>query len=198
MRTHPHRDTAAVAVLVAAVAAFAAQASVPAARAEDKKAETKKIEFGTLKGDAPAGWEALEAKPPFRIAQYKIAKAEGDAADATLIVYYFGEGGGGGVDENVKRWAGQFKQPDGKDSKDVAKVDKHEHDGLKITTVDVSGTYLDKPFPQSPNVTEREKYRMLAAIVECEKGPYFLKLTGPEKTVEAAKAGWEGLLKSLK
>jgi hypothetical protein len=52
-----------------------------------------------------------------RVAQYKLPKAEGDTEDGSLVIYYFGQGQGGGTAANIERWINQMKQPDGSDSK---------------------------------------------------------------------------------
>ena len=51
-----------------------------------------------------------------RRAQYRVP---GSAGDGEGVVYYFGPGQGGGPMENAHRWAGMFKQPDGRDSIEV-------------------------------------------------------------------------------
>ena len=52
----------------------------------------------------------------------------------------------------------------------------------------------------SPGSTEHHNkpgYRMRATVVETPKGPYFIKLTGPAKTVDAAGAAFDQFLQSL-
>jgi len=182
------------------LAAFAAVR--PASGAQEKKPATKPVTLGSLTGQAPANWESQPAGGQFRLAQFAVPKTPGDTAQALFIVFHFGAGGGGGVEDNVKRWYGMMRQPDGSDSAKAAKRQLSQRDGLKITTVDLAGTYQERPFPASPQVTERPGYRMLAAIVETTKeggdGPYFLRLVGPAKSIEAARPGWESLLGSLK
>jgi hypothetical protein len=183
------RTLTAVAALGVAVLAFAA---------DEKKAETKKIAIGTLTAQAPAAWEIQKSTSQFRAGQYKVPKVEGDPADAEFVIFHFGAGGGGGLEDNINRWYGFFKQPDGKATREVAKRAEVKFDAGKAVVVDMTGTYLDRPFPMSPKFTEREKYRMIAAYVDVDNGPYFLRLIGPAKTVEANAAGFEAMLKSIK
>jgi hypothetical protein len=184
--------------LAAAAAALSLACWAGAADEKDaKKVETKKIQIGTYSAQAPASWEVQTVKSQFRAGQFKIAKVEGDPADAEFIIFHFA-GGGGGLEENINRWHGFFKQPDGKPTKEVAKRTEFKIEPGRVVAVDISGTYLDRPFPMSPNFTAREKYRMLAAYVDVDNGPYFLRLIGPAKTVEANAAGWEAMLKSIK
>jgi hypothetical protein len=129
----------------------------------------------------PKDWKPQPASG-MRQAQWTLAKAEGDPEDASLVVYHFG-GQGGSVDANVERWYGQFERPDGKSVKDSAKVEKKDVSGLKLTIVDVSGTYVAPPMPGQGEKSNKPGQRMLAAVVEGEGGPWYLKLLGPEKSV---------------
>src|SRR5262249_56815304 len=63
-------------------------------------------EIDGLKSAVPAGWKKGKPASQMQYAVYTLPKAEGDPEDATLTVYFFGPGGGGGVDANVKRWQG--------------------------------------------------------------------------------------------
>lgn len=131
-----------------------------------------------------------------RIAQYKLPKAAGDTEDASLVLYYFGQGQGGTTAANVERWVGQMKQADGSSAKD-AKQEQLEANGLKVTTVDVSGTYVAETAPGSGDFHNNPGYRMRAAVIETPNGSYFLKLVGPEKTVTQWNDSFLSYLKSF-
>ena len=45
---------------------------------------------------------------------------------------------------------------------------------------------------------KKPAYRMLAAVAETKGGPWFFKLTGPERTVEKNRAAFESLLASIR
>jgi len=125
-----------------------------------------------------------------RLATYTVAPG------AECGVYYFGPGQGGSVEANLDRWMGQFLQADGKPSPAAAKITKRTQDGLKISTVDVSGAYtgMGGPVSQSPAVPG---YRLLGAIVEGPGGSVFFKLTGPAKTIAANQAAFGKMIASL-
>jgi len=137
----------------------------------------------SLKFTVPAGWVEEERTSSMRIAQYRLPKATGDAEDASLVLYYFGQGQGGSTAANVERWVGQIQQADGSSTKDKSKEESLEAHGLKVTTVDVSGTYVAETAPGSGTFHNKPGYRLRAAVVETPKGSYFVKLVGPEKTV---------------
>jgi hypothetical protein len=138
---------------------------------------------GELKYKTPEGWVTEQPTSKMRAAQYKLPKVEGDAEDAGLVLYFFGQGQGGSVADNVDRWVNQMAQPDGKPSKDKARTETLTINGLKVTTVDVTGTYTAQMSPGSDSHYNNSNYRLLAAVVETPKGNYFAKLIGPEKTV---------------
>jgi len=136
----------------------------------------------SLKFTVPAGWVEEERSSSMRVAQYRLPKAQTDTEDASLILYYFGQGQGGSTAANVERWVGQMKQADGSSAKDP-KEERFETNGLKVTAVDIAGTYVAETAPGSGTFHNKPGYRMRGAVVETPNGSYFVKLVGPEKTV---------------
>jgi hypothetical protein len=123
-----------------------------------------------------------------RVAQYKLPRAEGDPDDAQLVLYFFGSGQGGSVEANLDRWIGQMQQPDGSSSRERAKTEVMTVNGLKVTLLDVTGTYNAEMSPGSGTRHNSSGYRMRAAVIETPRGPYFAKLVGPQNTI----AKWDG------
>jgi hypothetical protein len=160
--------------------------------AQEKAPEKKAIELGKFKMTAPADWNQVPPKSRILSHEFSAPKAEGDKTDGRLTVMQ----AGGSVEDNINRWYGQFTQPDGSSSKDRAKVDKRTIAGQEVHMVDISGTYKDQAGPFAPAV-ERQKYRMLAAIVVTEQGNFFLKFYGPERTVAQHKKAFDGMIESL-
>ena len=146
---------------------------------------------------APSGWKS-EGPRPMRAATYTTAAAPGDAEGGECVVNYFGAGQGGGVDANLKRWIGQFQAPGGGPADSLAKVSKKTINGVPVTLVDITGTYLFKPFPMAPQATPKAGYRMLAAMAEGPQGTVFFKFTAPKKTTDAAESQFNGMIDSLK
>lgn len=147
---------------------------------------------------APPAWHTRPPASSMRVAEFVIPKAQGDADDAELIVYFFGATGAGTADANLNRWIGQVQQPDGSPSGLKAQHANRAINGLKVTTVDVAGTYTGEMSPGSSDHYNKPGYRLCAAVVETPGGTYYIKLTGPAKTVAAAQKDYEGFLSSLK
>ena len=151
----------------------------------------------TIRFDAPKEWTVQGTTSSMRVAQYALPKAAGDAEDAELIVYYFG-GSGGSVQANLDRWLGQMEQPDGRPSKAVAKTSSLTANTLKMTVLDVTGRYVAEISPGSPARHNKPGFRMKAVVIETPRGPYFVKLTGPEKTVGRWESAFDAYLKSAR
>ena len=145
----------------------------------------------------PAGWKSVATTSSMRVAQFSLPRASGDAFDAELVVYYFG-GSGGTIDANIERWVGQMQQPDGRPSSAVMKRQSRTINGMKVTLVDVPGTYVAEVTPGSPQRHNSPNFHLRAAVIETTNGPYFIKLTGPAKTVTAAEKTFEAFLGSVK
>ena len=149
-----------------------------------------------LKFTVPAGWVEEQRTSSMRVAQYKLPKATGDSEDASLVLYYFGQGQGGSTAANIARWVGQMTNADGSATPE-AKEEQFETNGLKVSTVDVFGTYVAETAPGSGTFHNKAGYRLRAAVVETPKGSYFVKLVGPEKTVAQWNESFLSYLKSF-
>lgn len=152
---------------------------------------------GDLRFTVPEGWTIEKPTSDMRFAQYKLPKAGGDTEDALLIVYYFGQGQGGSAQANIERWIGQITQPDGSPSLEKAQTGKLTVNGLQVETVDLKGNYSGGMSPDSAPQDTRSIYRLRGAVIETPKGSYFVKLTGPEKTVAHWDQSYNAYLKSF-
>ena len=145
---------------------------------------------GGIHWSAPSRWTEQPARP-MRIATYTVPPAPGDSEAAECAVYYFGKGQGGGVDDNVTRWAAQFE------GSPKAERSAKEVNGLKVNLVQVAGAYLAPGGPAMQSQGRKENYRLHGAIVEAPEGAVFFKCTGPARTVAAAHTEFESLVASL-
>ncbi len=144
---------------------------------------------GGLRWNVPATWSAAKERP-MRVATYAIPAAAGQEA-GECGVFFFGQGQGGSVDENLSRWVGQFESPS------TPKKAERTVNGLKVHTIDVSGTYLAPGGPMMQSQGKKAGWRLLGAIVEAPEGMVFFKCTGPAATIAKAEKDFEALLKSV-
>jgi len=151
--------------------------------AADKATKTNEVEIRDITLKVPASWKSAPPSNNLRLAQFEIPAVKGDKEPAELVISSFG-GTGGGISANVSRWVGQFAAD--KDRK--VKVTQGEAKAGKYIFADLSGTYnksIGPPFQRKSKAVPDS--RMLGVILAVEgKAYYFLKLTGPTKTVSAA------------
>ena len=158
------------------------------------------VSLGGMESRTPSTWKQAETTGQMRAYQFKIPGANGDSSDAELVIFYFGPGGAGTVDSNIARWKGMFIPPQGKTIDDVTKVDHFKVGDQDVTYLDISGTYKFKARPFDPNAKEELKpdHRMEGVVFGSNKGPYFLRLVGPAKTVSQHKKEFDDWLKAFK
>lgn len=138
----------------------------------------------------PVRW-TMGAEKPMRAATYVVPALDGKGEPAECAVSFFGAGQGGMVDANVDRWVGQFENP-----VPPSKSEREVH-GLKVTTVQIGGTYIGMGGMMMEASPRKENYRLLGAIVEAPGGMVFFKLTGPSQTVADAEKDFDAMLSSL-
>jgi hypothetical protein len=156
---------------------------------------------GNFEMSVPDNWKKKKPSSNIIEYEYEVPASTGDARPSRMTML----GAGGTVEVNINRWYGQFRQPDGSETSNSAKVEQKKVAGQEVTVVDISGTYLDKPggpFAGGQTI-ERADYRMLAAIVETTKqgkktGNYFIKLIGPRQTIADNKEVFGKMIESLK
>lgn len=148
------------------------------------------------------GWEAEEPlvyeQPTneMRAAQYEVRGHE----DVELTVSSFEPhfGGGGDVQGNVDRWIGQMEAPGGQSSRQAAQITTFERNDLRITRVDISGTFIGRRGMNQAGMSAFPGWRLLGAIVEGgPEGLVFFKMTGPEEGVAAGEQAFEHMLDSV-
>lgn len=138
----------------------------------------------------PKRWSAQNASQ-MRAATYTIPAAEGDPEPAECPVFYFGNSQGGSVDANIDRWVGQFEtaNPPARSEQEV--------NGMKVTLVQIAGTYLAPAGPMMQSSGKKDNFRLLGAIVEGPQGSVFFKLTGPAKTVAECEGEFNAMVGSI-
>lgn len=143
-----------------------------------------------LAWDAPPRFESAPNPNAMRKATYKIKRVEGDPEDAELSV----SRAGGSVEANITRWIGQFSERSGEPKRHELNVG-----GIKVTVVEIRGTFSGSGMPGMPAAAPKPNQAMLGAIAEMPSGEsWFFKMTGPEKTVLAARDDFDKLVNSLR
>ena len=136
----------------------------------------------------PSGWQQVPPSSSMRAVQ---AVVPGPGGDAELVVYYFGAGQGGDVESNLGRWMNQVIPTAGT----APHRETFESGDLRITWIDSEGTIKPGEMGMGPQ-NEQPNSRLLAAVVEGDHGPWFVKLTGPEATVTPQREAFLSFLRS--
>jgi hypothetical protein len=121
-----------------------------------------------------------------RLATYRIPHAPGDTADAELSITQ----AGGSAEANAQRWIGQFDEAGQKTAKRTAR----KVGSLDVLVVEVQGSFAGG---MSREGETQPGWALLGAIVSTPGMPHFFKITGPAKSVIAARAEFDGLLNTL-
>ena len=144
--------------------------------------ENEPIKAGEFTFSFGKPWVRQQVTSSMRAGQLTYKQADEKLKNVDVVLYYFGPGGAGGIDANIERWAGQFV------GTPETKTEKKEVEGREIVYFTGKGTYAESMGgPFSGNKVNKENYTMLAAILPSDGGPVFLKMTGPDASVAAAK-----------
>jgi hypothetical protein len=136
----------------------------------------------------PAGWKRNPPANAMRLAEAAVPSASNDPAKACLVVF---STAGGSVEDNIARWSGQVRDDKGQPAQ--PKTDAKTVDGLKVSTVEMTGTYagMGDGSPQT-------NWTLRGAIIETPGGLLFIKMTGPSAEMSAALPAFNTLVESLK
>lgn len=128
----------------------------------------------------PAGWTQEKPSSQMRVAQLVLK----NDPKVKMAIFYFGEQDM--IQENIDRWRGQFVKEDS--FKDL------EVNSGSCRVVKILGIYKLKPFPMAQEFKETPNYGVLAAIVNTNKGPYYLKIEAPKSIIEQEEKSFLAML----
>ncbi len=194
----PSASTPAAAESAGAAPSASAPVAPPAAPVDQSKwknstatDDPNKIEVAGLEMPKPASWVWTQPTMQFRTLQYTVPGQGGSTEAAELVVSLFMGNDGGPIEQNVSRWANQFRDAEGKAA--TPKREDREINGLKVILVELKGAYM-----AMGATGPKEGTLQLAAIVRAPERTVFIRLNGPEKTVEAERDNWNKLVEGLK
>ena len=151
-----------------------------------------KLDGITLK--VPQGWiyevprvnQRMPSMSPKAV--FTLAPVEGDSENVYVRVTHFPQMRV--PDEsNLQRWYAMLRQPDGRPTEAASTVERFDVGDVKVVLADIPGD-------MTVGGETKTGWRMLGAIVKHEKGPHFVKVVGPARSVEHWKASVVAYLKS--
>lgn len=147
---------------------------------------------GPLTWPTPEGWQVSKPKSQMRLAEFIVPSATG-GEPGEMSIFMFNGQGPDKVGPNIDRWVGQFTKADGSPIDNAVRKSLTVN-GVKVHTVDLSGTYGGG----MGGGGKREDFRVLGAIAEYPGGLYFFKLIGPAQTLKANEAKFNEFVQGLK
>jgi len=150
------------------------------------------IELPSITLPKPAAWTWVKPSMQFRTLQYQVCNpGPGKVAPcADLIVSVFKLGDGGSVDANIGRWKNQFQNTDGSPAQPTRS--QRVVAGASVTRVDLKGAWKGMGMGEAQNNSEQ-----LAAAIELPQETIYIRMVGPESTVEAARKDFEAMVDGL-
>jgi hypothetical protein len=136
---------------------------------------------------APAGWTSVRCTSASCGPTFKIPKAGGDSEDADLALTVARSGD----EAHVKQWEEEFGGA-------KAKTRTRTVNGLKVTIVELRGTFSGSSDRGAPVVAPKDNQVLLGAIVEAEDRQHCFKMWGGEKTMSAARKDFDKLVASFR
>ncbi len=125
----------------------------------------------------------------FRALQYAVPALGVNAPAAELVFSVFPAGDGGPVDANLDRWANQFRSGA---AAAESKRSKSTVNGMQISRVESTGDYMGMGA-----AAPRPGYMQLGAIVQAPGRTVFMKVVGPQATVESNRAAFEAMIAGM-
>lgn len=162
-------------------------AAGPSAAGPSAESLGPEVDLDAARFKAPAGWVRKQPRSGIVAAEFSLPRVEPDKDDGRLTVTV----AGGSIQENIKLWRQQFG---GKPEKQTP--EKITIAGVPVTLVDFSGTSTGQP-GMTGTAEEGKGYRMLVAILDVGGQLHFVKLYGPEKTVDAHAAEFRSFVQSF-
>lgn len=144
----------------------------------EKEPKLRQVKVKDVVFKIPEGWKEEEPTSRMRAAQFAIPQAKGDTVKTELAVFVMP--GGGSFAQNLPRWTGEFKS-------ETLKVKAHtgECPQGEYTVTELTGTHVGSSFAPRPEPLENGAMVTLILLKE-GRAPYYLKMTGPAKTVKEA------------
>jgi hypothetical protein len=148
-----------------------------------------KIEVGGLTMPKPVTWVWTAPSMQFRALQYAVPALGVNAPAAELVFSVFLAGDGGPVDANLDRWANQFRAGN---AAAESKRSQSTVNGMQVSRVESLGDYMGMGA-----AAPRPGYMQLGAIVQAPGRTVFMKVVGPQATVESNRAAFEAMIAGM-
>ena len=136
--------------------------------------------FDGIRFSFPKGWKEVELSPGqsgFIDARF-VVPSEGTELELTCSSI------GGGIDDNIKRWIGQFQQPPGQ----TPSIETVDINGKDARLIHLEGTFQGRS----------SNWAMIGVGIPMKPRDFYLKLNGPQKADAAVKKDFISFVEAAK
>lgn len=144
---------------------------------------------------APADWTPTPTSSTMRLAEFA-TPASGDAAGAEIVAYYFGQGQGGTVEANTRRWTAQFFTPDGGHPEPT--VEQVSGGTFPVTAVTLEGAYARNVGMGGAPEEAVADQMLIAAVVATPRGNLYIQMHGPADTVRSQRKVFLDFIRTIR
>ena len=152
-------------------------------------ADPRQAIFLGIQAPTSPTWLWEPAKNNMRVMNWIIPAPEGAEA-GELVITHFAEAAGNTKQANIDRWSRQFRNADLPVQPDVS---EESIDGMAMTLVELRGEYLGMG-----GGWHKENYAMIVAMIDSPYGSLFIKLLGPDETVDRAREDYLSMLRGMR
>ena len=182
------------AAIIAALSVLVFPAFGSSTAAETDEQSSRSIEIIGLKAELPTAWVEQQPSSSMRVAQY-LVPGENEDEYAEFIVFYFGPGQGGSVNDNIARWQSQFSTTEG--TLVTPAVETLVVHGMPATIAEFNGNYA-RAVGMGHGGAGTPGQTLIAAIVETPHGNLNIQLHGPTSVVSAHREAYLSFIKSMR
>lgn len=148
----------------------------------------------TLAFTAPAAWQERPTRPMLAKV-YAAPKADGDAEDAEVTLSFLSANIP--LDANIQRWCGQFDLEGGKPCAQAATQAPLAGATFPTTVVEMAGAFKAGSMA-GPAGAPKPGFKLVVVSISTPTKTWFVKLTGPAKTVAQWKEPLLAAVKAIK
>jgi len=152
-------------------------------------------DLGGLRSQTPADWREEQPDDPRYYKQYRLEPVDDDKSPGQVTVSFVSQENNRSAKVLVRRWQEMFLPPEGQTIQEASKLRKLTVNGAAASYLDIRGDLKGIP---GDDATPRQDYRLLGAYLNTPKGPYVIRVLGPNRTVEYYRNEFESWVKGFK
>jgi len=152
----------------------------------------KQTRFLGMVADKPVTWIEHPPATSMELTRFTVPGKDDNPA-AEIVVFFFGAGMGGSLDDNIARWQNQFRPNDDGSLLEPEITNLSAGDDIEVTLVEFIGDWLRMGAASYTN-----DQHFITAIVDSPSGMLFIRFVGLDTTVGPNRAAFVEMMESLR